>query len=88
MTRAADRTPSTRLTAGWFVLLAVTVVTGIVLPPAGAVLAAVGALIAHGQGNHRLRTVFVVLAVVFLVLSLTIGLTLVTLGGGDSATAT
>lgn len=85
MTPAADPSASTRLTAGWLVLLAVTVVAGVILPPAGAAIAAVCAAVAHGQGNRRMRAAFVVLAVVFLAITLIVGVTLVSVGGGDTA---
>jgi hypothetical protein len=84
-TREADPA-ATRLTAGWLVLLAVTAVVGVIVPPAGIALAAVCAGLAHAQHRPGLRTAFLVLAVVFAVLTLVIGTTLVATGGGDSAT--
>ena len=48
-------------------------------------LAAVGAGLAHAQRQPALRTAFLVLAVVFAVLTVVIGTTLVATGGGDSA---
>lgn len=84
MTREADPT-APRLTAGWLVLLAVTAVVGVLVPPAGVALAAVGAGLAHAQRQPALRTAFLVLAVVFAILTLVIGTTLVAMGGGSSA---
>jgi hypothetical protein len=86
MTPAADPIVSTRLTAGWLVLLAVTVVVGIFVPPAGAAIAAGCAVAAHVQRHRRMRTAFTVLAVVFGVLTVLVGALLVSLGGGDTAT--
>jgi predicted tellurium resistance membrane protein TerC len=85
MTPEADAAPR-RLTAGWLVLLAVTAVLGVIVPPAAVVLAAVCAGLAHAQRQPALRTAFVILAVVFAVLTLVIGTTLVSTGGGESAT--
>ena len=84
MTREADPA-APRLTAGWLVLLAVTAVVGILVPPAGVALAAVGAGLAHAQRQPALRTAFLVLAVVFAILTLVIGTTLMATGDGSSA---
>jgi len=85
MTPAAE-TAAPRLTAGWVVLLAITAIVGVIVPPAGVALAAVGAAFAHVRHQPAARTAFLVLAAVFAVLTLVIGTTLVAIGGGDSAT--
>jgi hypothetical protein len=86
MTPAADPATSSRVTAGWLALLAVTVVIGIVMPPAAAALAAVAAVYAHQRGNRTMRTAFIVTAVAFGVLTVFVGAFLVAVDGGGSAT--
>ena len=86
MTPAADPAASTRVTAGWLALLVVTVAVGIVMPPAGAALAAVAAAFAHQRSNRAMRTAFIVTAVVFAVITLLVGAFLVSIDGGETVT--
>jgi hypothetical protein len=75
-----------RLTLAWVILLAVTVCAGLVIPPVGALVALVGAVRAHAERRPGLRAAFAVLAVLFAVLTALVGVVLVSVGGGSSAT--
>jgi hypothetical protein len=86
MTPAADPAVSTTVTAGWLVLLVVTIAVGIVMPPAGAAVAAVAAVFAHQRSNRAMRTAFIATAVVFGVLTLFVGAFLVSIDGGETVT--
>jgi hypothetical protein len=88
MPQAPEATPAHgegRLTVAWIILLAVTVCAGLVMPPAGAVVAVVGAVRAHVERRPGVRAAFAVLAVLFTLLTVFVGAFLVTVGGGSSA---
>jgi len=61
------------------------VIAGLALPPLGGVLGLALAAFAHNDGRRDLRTVGIVLFVVFATLTMLVGVTLLDTSGGSSS---